>query len=251
MRLNKKRFELKLFNDVREKYEGAELDDNMITFKYGSLEIMISVSDMYKLYNEEKNYYSVKLHCLKVIQETIEEKRFKLDYSKVLPLIKSAFFGIEEDTDFIRDKLTPDLDILYVVDLGDVYRFITYTDCRNIGKLRESALKNLNKVYNAVITLDKELDIYSLTYTNDLTATMILSEKIVNQIYKRVGKRFLFAIPDSGTIIITKNQYKGIDYLKELIKVCPKVNEISDNVYLYNDGKISFADKSNIFKVIK
>lgn len=251
MKLNKEKFQLKLLSDIRKKYEGAELINNEIYFKYGAFDVIIDMEVMYELYIKEQKYETVKIHCLNAIQEVIKENKIKINYDKVFPMIKSRDYGLQEEVKFIRDNFTLDLDILYVVDLDHIYRFLTVSDNINLEKIKISAIKNLDEVHNYLIKIDDDLPIYTTALTSDLGGTMILSEKFLNIIQKKVGKNFLFAIPTSDTLLVAKNQYYNINYLKELIKVCPKTDTISENVYLYKDGKVSFADKGNVLKIIK
>ncbi|SHH83181.1 Protein of unknown function [Caloranaerobacter azorensis DSM 13643] len=252
MKLDKEQFKLKLLNDIKKVYENAELNKELITFEFGTLEIIVDTKDMYKLYGESKNNYNtVKKHCLNVIKEIIEEKRFKVNYNKVFPLLKNKNFGLDKEIGFIREEFTDDLDILYAVDMGDIYRFVTKHDNVDIELLKKSAINNINKIYNVLVKLDEELPIYTLGFTTNVGSSMILSENFIKQINKKVGKSFLFAIPYDGTLVVAENNDKYIDYLNELIKMIPEIDKISNSVYKYKDGKIEYAVKRRILKIIK
>lgn len=252
MKLDKEQFKLKLLNDIKKVYENAELNEELITFEFGPLEVIIDTKDMYKLYGESKNNYNtVKKHCLNVIKEIIEEKRFKVNYNKVFPIIKPKDFGSDKEIGFIREEFTDDLDILYAVDMGDIYRFVTKYDNVDIELLKKSAINNINKIYNVLVKLDEELSVYTLGFTTDLGSSMILSQNFKKQIYRKVGKSFLFAIPFNGALVVAENNDKYIDYLNELIKKIQEIDKISDSVYKYENGKIEYAVKRRIFKIIK
>ncbi|WP_069649780.1 DUF1444 family protein [Caloranaerobacter ferrireducens] len=252
MKLDKEQFKFKLLNDIKKVYENAELNKELITFEFGTLEVIIDTKDMYKLYGKSKNNYNtVKKHCLNAVKEIIEETRFKVNYNKVFPIIKPKDFGSDKEINFIREEFTDDLDILYAVDMGDIYRFVTKHDNVDIELLKKSAINNINKIYNVLVKLDEELSVYTLGFTTDLGSSMILSKNFIKQIYRKVGKSFLFAIPFNGTLVVAENNDKYIDYLNELIKMIQEIDKISDSVYKYEDNKIEYATKRRILKIIK
>ena len=143
---------------------------------------------------------------------------------------------------FYRKPLFADIDLLYVTDEGEIFRFILDSDDFDKEKLEESAMENLNKITNILSRLDNSLDIYALRYTSDYGATMILNNSIIKQIHKVIGQDYLFCIPSSTTLIVARNHKPYIDIIKLLILADNDPNKISNAIYCCNHGIYSIVD---------
>jgi len=143
----------------------------------------------------------------------LSQYKFKIDYNNVFPLLKSREFGKgEKDLGFYREQAFADIDIFYASDIGEVFRFILNSDDVDFDKMKKAAWENLNKMANPLVKLDKTLDVFCLKYSTDYNSTLLLSTALQNQIHKKIGKDYLFAIPFSTTLIVAR-------YCPEYIKL--------------------------------
>ncbi len=156
-----------------------------------------------------------------------------------------------ESTNFLRDELFLDLNILYAMDMGETFRFILIDDKYDYRKLKESAYKNLEMVSTGLVKLDKDLDIYSVAFLTDYSSSFILLNNMQQQIQRKVGSNHLLAVPSSTSLLVARNSYKYIDLLKTLIGVDPDPHKISNQIYRFKDGQYEYADKKQIFTIIK
>ncbi|AUS95481.1 hypothetical protein CDO33_02885 [Clostridium thermosuccinogenes] len=72
-------------------------------------------------------------------------------------------------------------------------------------------------------------------------AINMLSTALQNQIHKKIGKDYLFAIPSSTTLIVARYRPEYIKIIESLIMIDKDPNVISDKVYQYKDGKFDIA----------
>jgi len=180
----------------------------------------------------------IKKLYIKVSNEILNQYKFKVDYNNVYPLLKSREFGKgEKDLGFYREQAFADIDIFYASDIGEVFRFILNSDDVDFDKMKKAAWENLNKMANPLVKLDKTLDVFCLKYSTDYNSTLLLSTALQNQIHKKIGKDYLFAIPSSTTLIVARY----ISIIKSLMAIDTDTNRISDKVYQYKNGIFDIA----------
>lgn len=128
------------------------------------MEATISLGIAFEEYTLAKNFKFICDIFKKAIQEEFTKYKFKVDYNKVYPLIKSKDFGKGEATEFVREHLFLNLDILFAVDSGETFRFVLEEDEYNMSKLKQNAMNNLDSVFVGLTRLDKDFDIYSISF---------------------------------------------------------------------------------------
>jgi hypothetical protein len=79
---------------------------------------------------------------------------------------------------------------------------------------------------------------FVLKYSTDYNSTLLLSTALQNQIHKKIGKDYLFAIPSSTTLIVARYRPEYIKIIESLIMIDKDPNVISDKVYQYKDGNL-------------
>lgn len=105
---------------------------------------------------------------------------------------------------------------------------------------------------NVLVRIDNETQIYSLRFSTDYTASLILSSSIQKQIQQKVGNDYLFAIPSMSTLIVAKYIPSYINIIKNLMIADNNPNKIAPGkVYRCKKGKYEFADSSVKLKVVK
>ena len=135
-----------------------------------------------------------------------------------------------------------DVDTLYVTDAGEVFRFVLKTDDVDFDMVKKSAWENLNKMRNPLVKLDTALEIYTLKFTTDYNSTLLLSTALQNQICKKIGRDYLFAIPSATMLIVAKLRHEYIKIIESLIMIDNDPNKISDKIYRCKNGIFYFGD---------
>jgi uncharacterized protein YtpQ (UPF0354 family) len=232
----------KIILDLNKYFSEVSLDGNYMLVKSGPASMSIPISSMYREYQEVKDYKKTLKLYVGIINDILNQYKFKIDYKSVYPFLKSRDFGKgENDIQFYREQAFTDIDILYVSDMGETFRFILQTDDVDFYKMKMAAWENLNKMANPLVKLDKTLDVFCLKYSTDYNSTLLLSTALQNQIHKKIGKDYLFAIPSSTTLIVARYRPEYISIIKSLMAIDTDTNRISDKVYQYKNGIFDIA----------
>jgi uncharacterized protein YtpQ (UPF0354 family) len=227
--------------DFKKVFPEVRVEDRFIRLGTGVTHVELPINSMYKEY-QVTDYESIKKLYIKVSNEILNQYKFKVDYNNVYPLLKSREFGKgEKELGFYREQAFADIDIFYASDIGEVFRFILNSDDVDFDKMKKAAWENLNKMANPLVKLDKTLDVFCLKYSTDYNSTLLLSTALQNQIHKKIGKDYLFAIPSSTTLIVARYRPEYISIIKSLMAIDTDTNRISDKVYQYKNGIFDIA----------
>jgi len=231
-------FSRKIIFDLNKTFPIARVQGKYVIVESNSSNVSIPVSSIYREYQGTKDYRKTLKLYVDIINDILNQYKFKIDYNNVYPFLKSMDFGKgENDIQFYREQAFTDIDVLYVSDMGETFRFILQTDDVDFDKMKKAAWENLNKMTNPLVKLDKTLDVFCLKYSTDYNSTLLLSTALQNQICKKIGRNYLFAIPSATTLVIAKFRPEYISILKSLMAIDTDPNKISDKVYQYKDGK--------------
>jgi uncharacterized protein YtpQ (UPF0354 family) len=237
-------FTNKIISDLNKRFSEAILEGNNIIVKSGLASMSIPISSMYREYQQVKDYGKTLKIYVDIIYNILNQYKFKIDYYSVYPFLKGMDFGKgENDIQFYREQAFKDIDVLYVSDMGETFRFILQTDDVDFDKMKKAAWENLNKMANPLVKLDKTLDVFCLKYSTDYNSTLLLSTALQNQIHKKIGKDYIFAIPSSTTLIIAKFRLEYISIIKSLMAIDTDPNRISDKVYRCKNGIFDIIDE--------
>lgn len=233
----------KIILDLNKYFSEVSLDGNYMLVKSGPASMSIPISSMYREYQEVKDYKKTLKLYVGIINDILNQYKFKIDYKSVYPFLKSRDFGKEEkDLGFYREHAFADIDTLYVTDEGELFRFLLYSDDVDFELVKKSAWENLNKMRNPLVKLDKALEIYTLKFTTDYNSTLLLSTALQNQISKKIGGDYLFAIPSATTLIVAKLRHEYIKIIESLIMIDNNRNKVSDKIYRCKNGIVDFVD---------
>lgn len=249
--VNYEEFKILMLNKFIAYYPHAKLKNDELIITKDNIEVAVL---LYHAYEEFKGVNNINLICnkyLNIIHEELEKCRFKVDYNKVYPFIKSKEFGLNENVEFAREDLFLDLDVLYAMDMGETFRFILKNDIYDFIKLKKSALDNLNMFSLGLQKLDEDLEIYSVPFHTDYSSSYFLLEKMKKLIERKVGKNYLFAIPSSSTMFVAKYNLSYIEVLKALINVDPDLHKVTNKIYVCRNGRYDYAEAGEILKIIK
>lgn len=233
------KFVNKLIKDLSLKFDEVRIDSNdRIYIAKGVSNVSIPLKPIYQEYmicgynNSLKNY-------LKIINDILDTYKFKLNLTNVFPFVKQKTDEKNVDKNFVEKSLFCDLKIMYVSDMGEVFRFVLKEDLKNaninFNVLAEKSMINLNKMANILLRLDNSLEIYSLRFTTDFGATLFLGEHIQKQIKHKIGDDILFCMPSASALFCARYRkstfsiYKNI--LQNLMMIDTDINKISDHIY--------------------
>ena len=228
--------------DFKKVFPEVRVEDRFIRLGTEVTHVELPINSMYKEY-QVTDYESIKKLYIKISKEILNQYKFKVDYNNVYPLLKSREFGKgEKDLGFYREHAFADIDTLYVTDEGELFRFLLYSDDVDFELVKKSAWENLNKMRNPLVKLDKALEIYTLKFTTDYNSTLLLSTALQNQISKKIGGDYLFAIPSATTLIVAKLRHEYIKIIESLIMIDNDPNKVSDKIYRCKNGIVDFVD---------
>lgn len=249
--VNYEEFKIWMLNKFIAYYPHAKLKNDELVITKDNIEASIFLYQPFEEYKNKNSFNLIFDKYLNTVKEEFEKCRFKVDYNKVYPFIKSKEFGLEENVEFVRENLFLNLDVLYAMDMGDTFRFILKNDTYDFTKLKQSAFDNLNMFSLGLQKLDEDLEIYSVPYPTDYSSSYFLTEKMKKLIERKIGKNYLFAISSSSTLFVAKYNPSYIELLKALVNVDPDPHKATSNIYVCRKGKYDYADKREVFKIIK
>lgn len=231
-------FANKIIKDLKPFFDVVKMDSKDKIFVAKDVtNVSIPLKSMYHEYKTLGYMQTIK-NYVKIINDILGTYKFKLDLDNVFPFIKSNEFLIDNQ-DFINEELFCNLSLLWVADLGEVFRFISKEDLINskidLETLKTASFKNLNKIFNPLIQLEDSLQIFTFRFNTDYAATSFLTENVKYQIRKKIGEDILFCMPSSSTFICAKYQKSTFNtytkILQHLIIIDTDVNKISNKIY--------------------
>jgi uncharacterized protein YtpQ (UPF0354 family) len=243
--LTKERLMIRLLNDINVIYQNSCIDGELLRISDGAVDLSIPIGQIYKEYSSgTKNYKEILSAYLKTIKEIIEKHNFKVDYNTVYPLLRHRTFGINEQCEFYRKSLLLDIDLMLASDMGELFRYVLMNDKGvNYKQAYEAAMVNLNKLADVLVKVDDRLEIYTTKYSSDYASSLLLNKNMQQQILKKIGPSYMFAIPAYSVLFVAPISEYNIEVLKVLIKENSDPNIISDRVMLHTtDGSYHFVD---------
>ena len=228
-------FTEKISYDFKKVFPEVKVGENLIHLGSGVTHVELPLGSMYREY-QMTDYCNTKELYLKIASEILNKYKFKVDYANVYPILKRHDFGINSKVQFYREKAFLDIDVLYVSDMGETFRFFTIDDDVEFSLLKKKAIENINRITAALVPLDDGLQVYTLRYTTDYASSLLLSKVFNKQIQIKVGDDILIAVPGNSSIFIAKFSYYNQELLKYLIETDSDANKVSDSVYRRKNG---------------
>ncbi len=249
--MNFQEFKLKIFNFFHNQYDNVSLADPNITIIYGTTEIVIDLKEVYAQYNVIRDFDILLKIVSQNISKGINTARLKVDYGRVFPYIQNIEFGNDVSLDFVTSELFLNLKIVFGMDMGELIRFLIKDDKTDIVKIQKNAFINLEFHEPMLYRIDRNFDVFTPTIISDLSPAFVLLETFRQQIFRKTGKEsFLFAIPSSAMLMVADCSKDNIPLLKHLVQMDIGPNKISDKIYIYRRGTVTYADARDRFTVI-
>ena len=228
-------FTEKISYDFKKVFPEVKVGENLIHIGSGVTHVELPLGSMYREY-QMTEYCNIKELYVKIASEILNKYKFKVDYANVYPILKRHDFGINSKVQFYRKKAFLDIDILFVSDMGETFRFFTTDDDVDFSLLERKAAENINKISAALVPLDKGMQVYTLRYTTDYASSLLLSETMNKQIQRKVGDDILIAIPSNSFFLVAKFSYCNQELLKYLVETDTDPNKVSNAVYRRKEG---------------
>jgi uncharacterized protein YtpQ (UPF0354 family) len=228
-------FTEKISYDFKKVFPEVKVGENLIHIGSGVTHVELPLGSMYREY-QMTEYCNIKELYVKIASEILNKYKFKVDYANAYPILKRHDFGINSKVQFYREKAFLDIDVLYVSDMGETFRFFTIDDDVEFSLLKKKAIENINRITAALVPLDDGLQAYTLRYTTDYASSLLLSKVFNKQIQIKVGDDILIAVPGNSSIFIAKFSYYNQELLKYLIETDSDANKVSDSVYRRKNG---------------
>lgn len=249
--VNFEEFKILMLNKFIDYYPHVKLKNDELIITKENIEASIFLYQPFEEYKNKNSFNLIFDKYLNTVKEEFEKCRFKVDYNKVYPFIKSKEFAVEENVEFVRENLFLNFDVVYAMDMGKTFRFILSSDDFDLTKLKNCAFNNLNKFSVGLRKLDNDIEIYSVPYPTDFSSSYFLTEKMKKLIERKIGKNYLFAIPSSSTLFIAKYNPSYIEVLKALVNIDPDLHKVSSDICVCRNGKYDYAEKREFLKIIK
>jgi len=228
-------FTEKISYDFKKVFPEVKVGENLIHLGSGVTYVELPLGSMYREY-QMTDYCNTKELYLKIASEILNKYKFKVDYANVYPILKRHDFGINSKVKFYREKAFLDIDVLYVSDMGETFRFFTIDDDVEFSLLKKKAIENINRITAALVPLDDGLQAYTLRYTTDYASSLLSSETVNKQIQRKIGDDILIAIPSNSFFIVAEFNYYNERLIEHLIKYDADPNKVSDAIYRRKDG---------------
>jgi len=228
-------FTEKISYDFKKVFPEVKVGENLIHLGSGVTYVELPLGSMYREY-QMTDYCNTKELYVKIASEILNKYKFKVDYANVYPILKRHDFGINSKVQFYRKKAFLDIDILFVSDMGETFRFFTTDDDVDFSLLEQKAIENINKMTAALVPLDKGMQVYTLIYTTDYASSLLLSKTMNKQIQGKVGDDILIAVPSNSFFLVAKFSYYNQQLLKYLVETDTDPNKVSNAVYRRKNG---------------
>jgi len=238
-------FVQKFLNDMKVKFKEVTIINNEISIRNGISSAKLDLMNIYREYREVKYYESILQDYANAVNQILSNYKFKFSKNNVYPFLKKSTFGHDCGMHFVRKDFLDDICIFFVADMGTTFRFVCKEDTGGFADIEAWAFRNLNKITNSLSRVYDDFEVYSLKWNCDYAATMILADSIKAKINHVLGKRYLFAIPNSRTLLLSPVTNQYADLLKHFISISLDVNKISENVYVCINGKYSVYAKTD------
>jgi len=221
--------------DFKKVFPEVRVEDRFIRLGTEVTHVELPINSMYKEY-QVTDYESIKKLYIKISKEILNQYKFKVDYNNVYPILKHTDFGNNAKIQFYRKRAFEDLDVLYVADMTDVFRFFTIDDDVDFNLLEQKAIENISKMTAALVPLNKDMQVYTLRYSTDYASSLLLSEAMNKQIQRKVEDDILIAVPSNSFFLVAKFSYSNKELLKYLVETDNDPNKVSDEVYRRKNG---------------
>jgi len=239
-------FKKKIASDLKRKYSSVVEEENKLIIATNTFEITVPLTDSYGEYEVCQNYEFIYHNLLIHLEECLADYHQELDYDRVFPCLRKY----SEDDLFISEPFQLDLAIYYVQDLGDSYRFIERSDVNDFEKLKKHALKNLKNTSYKWSKIDPNHSLWSFEEVSDYSATLIILSEVRADLESKLGSEFYISFSSATSILAGACTILDYTLLKKLVEFDPDYNKISDEIYLYKSGHLSYVYPKDQLKII-
>ena len=203
---------------------------------------------IYQEYLINKDYNTLLNRALENIEVLGNNLHRQLDEKSILPIIKKKGTIDVHKYGLIEVNLYLDLSIFYIQDINEMIRFLTKDEVIKYSNIREVAVRNLRNIPTELEFSDKDIGLCSYYGTNYAASLLLCHERMLD-VENKLGTVFLISVPNADTLIFAPDNKMNISLLKRMLKE-NSLELVSDKVYRYNAGDISYAESMNYLNII-
>ncbi len=246
-KMTQEQFCLKFFTDMQEAYNITFAENGICQFSHKTSDIVhidfFSKDYIFEEYQMFNSYNDFKQNFVETLESVMGKYQFHIIEGNTMPIVKMRNFSVP-GINFIRERIeNTELDILFVQDVGSVYKFISADDLKrdNIDaeELKKQAWSNLNKVVMPLLKIE-EGAFYICGFDN--VATLVFVKSTQQRIEEKLKtKDWIFSIPSSSNLFVAKFSYFNVGLLKSL-QEASDFNKITNKIFRIKDGILSIVN---------
>lgn len=245
--MSKQRFKLMLLNDILLTYPETKIEGDSLIINCRNRLMDFSIEELFTECNITKDYNCILEKTLRNIESFGSYTRVDLALEDIFPLVKQKGSVDVDNYNLEEFPLFLDLSYFLVQDTDDILRFVSKDKIDN-EITHQKAISNLSAIDVNLELVDKYHSIYAF-YGIDYAASLLLIPDKMQEVEKVLTDEFIFAAPNSDSLVFAKNTAVNIKNLSKVIKHDP-LPRLSNNVYTYTAGYISYADPKKRMQLI-
>lgn len=240
-------FKRKILSDLIKQNDTAKIIGDYISIIANRTEFKIFIKDFYKEYEWTQSYDLVLNNVIDHLQDEIADCHQELDFGRVFPCLRKR----GEDNHFLSEPYEMDLEIYYAQDMGEFLQFVDINEHYDFDKLKNTAIKNLESIPYKWVQIDPDHSLWSFETMTDYSSTLFTLPSVRKSLEKHLGDEFYIVFSSATSVLAGACSSLNYDLLKRLVEYDPDFNKISNEIYLYKNGHLSYTNPKSRFKVIK
>lgn len=185
--------------------------------------------------------------------EKVMETSGRAAIDQVVPLVrtKAILDGLGQGAklSLVSEPLGGELNLIYGLDSSNAISYLSAEQRSKIklnqGELREKARSNLVNLVGKNVTVQAKGEVYRVLTGGDYDSSAIFLDEVMNTLKQKVKGRMIFAVPCRSLFMVTGDQsQEAISLIRQVTKKQFETGDhvISDRLYRYDDGKITFYE---------
>lgn len=215
MVLTEKGFKEKFLKYLSSKFDSVSEESGSFNISKDNawIQIEININSLYKKYMLENKYAEIFKDELKIIKDTMKNE--EIDLESIYPLIKHASCRNQYNKNIYKNIFL-DLDVYYVIDKGDRWKYVPVACKYDADTLHEHEIENISKKKIALDNVDYYHEIYSFNTEDSTGISSFLSDSIQLEVLSKLGKDFLLIVPENHAILLTPYRLDIVSTFKNI-----------------------------------
>ena len=209
----------------------------------------LSLEELYFEFERDHSIQKVVERLSKNVELLTSYGRQNVMLDNIFPIVKLEGTVDEELYNLKGEILFLDLKFYFVEDKSELIEFLPNEVLDKIFDVKNIAIGNLLKRMPEMVTIDSKKRIYCYCGI-DFAAALLLVDDVVDTIVKILGKTFLIITPSPDMMVFCPDSNQNMEILYKIIELDP-LKRVSEKIYRYNDRVYSYADISNVIRVLE